>query len=175
MNTIIIGNIIALIAASFSLIIGILKNRKKIIYIQIIQSFTFTLSNIILGGFSGAIANFISTFRNILSYKEKLTKAMIIIIILVSTILTLIFNNLGFIGLLPLFYTIIYTLFINIKDEIKFKIIIIITSFFWLIYDITIKAYTSTFFDIYVIITSAITAYQIYKYKHNQKQNKQQN
>ena len=173
MNTLVIGNIVAFIAALFSLIIGVVKNRKKIIYLQTLQSFTYSISNIILGGFSGAIANFISAFRNILSYKEKLTKTMIIIIILVSTILTLMFNNLGFVGLLPLFYAIIYTVFINTKDEFKFKIIIIFTSLFWLIYDITIKAYTSVIFDVYVIIASAITAYQIYK--NIKKQREQQN
>ena len=172
MNIIIIGNIVALIASSISLFIGIIKNRKKIIYIQTIQSFTYSISNIILGGFSGAIANFVSAIRNILSYKEKLTKPLIILIILISTILTLIFNNLGFVGLLPLFYTIIYTIFINTRDIFRFKILIISTSFFWLIYDITIKAYISAFFDLYVIITSSITAYQIYK---SNKIKKQQN
>ena len=76
MNNLVIGNIVAFIAASFSLIIGIIKNRKKIIYIQTIQSFTYTISNIILGGFSGAIANLINAIKNILSYKEKLTKTI---------------------------------------------------------------------------------------------------
>lgn len=163
MNPLIIGNIVAFIAASISLIIGIIKSKKKVLYIQTIQYIFYSIANIILGGFSGAIANMISIIRNILCYKEKLTKTLIWLIIIFSTILTLIFNNLGIIGLLPLFNTIIYTIFINIKDEFKFKILILTQMILWFIYDFTIKSYTSAAFDFATAIASAITAYQIYK------------
>ena len=163
MNILILGNIVAFIAASLSIIIGIVKKREKIIYVQTIQLFTYTIANLILSGFSGAIADFIGMIRNILSYKGKLTKIAITLIIVTSTILTLVFNNLGFIGLLPLISTIVYTIYINEKNPFKFKILILITSILWFIYDITIKAYASAIFDFFTIIASIITAYQIYK------------
>ena len=163
MNTIIIGNIVAFIAASISLIIGIIKSKKKVLYVQTIQYSIYSIANFILGGFSGAIANGISIIRNILCYKEKLTRPIILLIIIVSTILTLSFNNLGFIGILPLFNTIVYTIFINIKDEFKFKILILTQMILWFIYDLTIRSYTSAAFDFITAIASAITAYQIYK------------
>lgn len=172
MNTIIIGNIIALIAASMGFVIGIIKNKKKILYTQTIQFSIYTISNIVLGGISGAITNLIGAIRNILCYKGKLTKNIIFLIIFISIILTLKFNNLGFIGLLPLFNNILYTVFINIKDEFNFKILILITAFLWLIYDITLFAYTSAIFDFFTVITCGITAYHIYK---DNKQKKQQN
>lgn len=172
MNTIVIGNIVALIAAAISVFTGIIKNKKKILYVQTIQYITYSIANLILGGFSGVIANLISIFRNILCYKEKLNKIMITLIILSSIILTLLFNNLGFIGLLPLFNSIFYTLFINIKDEFKFKLLILIQTILWLIYDLTIKSYASAIFEIFTIISCIITAYQIYI---NRKKEKQQN
>ena len=170
MNTIILGNIVALIAASLGLIIGILKSKKKILYTQTIQYITYTIENIILGGISGAITNLISIFRNILCYKEKLTTTAIILIILISIVLTLLFNNLGFIGLLPLFNNIIYTVFINIKDEFKFKILILIQVILWLLYDLTIRAYTSAIFEIFTITSCIITAFQIYMNRKKEKQ-----
>ena len=97
---------------------------------------------------------------------------MVAIIILISTILTLMFNNLGLIGLLPLFNNIIYTIFINVKDELKFKILILTQMILWLIYDLTIKAYTSAIFEVITIISCIITGYQIYI---NRKKEKQQN
>lgn len=163
MNLLIIGNIVALIAASIQFIVGIIKDRKKIIYVQTIQFFAFAISTFILGGISGAIANIIGAIRNILSYKEKLTNLAIFFIILISTILILMFNNLGVIGLLPLINTIIYTIFINEKNLLKFKILFTITIVFWLIYDIAIKSYASVFFDFFAISGSLITTYQIYK------------
>lgn len=173
MNTLILGNIVAFIAASLSIIIGSLKNRKKIIYIQALQSFTYSISNTILGGISGAIADLIGVTRNVLCYKEKLTKVAILLLITISTILTFTFNNLGLIGLFPLFNTIIYTSFINEKDPFKFKLLFLITSTLWFFYSFTIKNYTSAVFNLFGIITSIIAAYQIYK--DNKKQNKQQN
>ncbi len=172
MNTLIIGNIVALLGASFSLIIGFIKNRKKLIFIQSIQFFIYSIANVILGGISAVIANVVGLIRNILCYKEKLTRVAILLIIIISIVLTLAFNNLGFIGLLPLFNTIIYTYFINEKNPLKFKILFLITVILWFIYDLTIKSYTSSAFDLFAIVTSSISAYQIYK---NNKKEKQQN
>jgi len=172
MNTLILGNIIALIAASLSVVIGIIKSKKKILFTQTIQYIAYAIADFILGGITGAITNLISIARNILCYKEKLNKIMVISIILISTILTLMFNNLGFIGLFPLFNNIVYTIFINIKDEFKFKILILTQMILWLIYDLTIKAYTSAIFEVITIISCIITAYQIYI---NRKKEKQQN
>jgi len=172
MNTLILGNIIAFVAASINIIIGIIKNKKKILFAQTIQYVTYAIADFILGGITGAITNLISIFRNILCYKGKLNKIMIGIIILISIILTLMFNNLGFIGLLPLFNNIIYTIFINVKDELKFKILILIQVFLWLIYDLTIKSYTSAIFEVITIISCIITSYQIYI---SRKKGKQQN
>lgn len=171
MNSFIVGNIVALIAASLSIILGIIKNREKIIYIQTIQFLIFIISNLILGGFTGAIANIIGVTRNILSYKEKLTKAIILLIIIISIILTLMFNNLGFIGLFPLVNTIIYTLFINEKNPFKFKILLLISFILWFIYDINIKSYASAIFDLVSFITAIFSAYQIYINKKKETQN----
>ena len=172
MNTIILGNIIALVAASISIVIGIIKSKKKILFTQTIQYITYAIADFILGGITGSITNLISIIRNVLCYKEKLNKTMIILLIIVSIILTLMFNNLGFIGLLPLFNNIVYTLFINIKDEFKFKILILTQMLLWLIYDITIRAYTSAIFEVITIVSCITTAYQIYI---NRKKEKQQN
>lgn len=171
MNIIILGNIIALIASLMQFVVGIIKNREKALYMQTVQYTTFAISTFILGGFSGTIANIISIVRNILTYNEKLTKVAIVIIILISAVLTFVFNNLGLLGLLPLINTIIYTAFINVKDPLKFKILFTITIILWLVYDIAIKSYSSAIFDICTITGSLIAAYQIYK---NNKTNKEQ-
>ena len=172
MNTLIIGNIIAFIAASFSIIMGITKNREKLIYVQTIQFFAYAAANLILGGISGAIANIIGAIRNILCHKEKLTNVAMLLIIIISTVLTLGLNNLGFIGLLPLFNTIIYTVFINEKNPLKFKILYLITVILWFFYDLAINSYSSAVFDLFTIVISLVTIYQLYK---NSKKEKQQN
>ena len=118
-------------------------------------------SNIILGGITGAIINALSMIRNILCYKNKLGLKEKIIITILAIILTFKFNNLGYIGLLPLISTVSYIWLMNIKDVRKFKLLIIFTMLMWLIYDVVIKSYTSAIFDFMNIIANMLTLLQI--------------
>ena len=110
---------------------------------------------------TGAIINTLSLIRNIICYKDKLgTKAKIIITFL-AIALSLIFNNLDLIGLLPLVSTIIYIWLMNTNDIKKFKLVLAFTVFLWFIYDLTIKSYTSAIFDLMTVVTALITYFFI--------------
>jgi len=158
---IVIGNIIALIASIIMVYSGILKEKKKILYLQTLQIGLSVISNIVLGGITGAIINGLSCIRNILCYKDKLNLNAKVIITVLAIGLSLSLNNLGLIGLLPLISTIVYIWLMNIKDVIKFKILIIFTMVMWLIYDLTIKSYTSAIFDFMCIITNIISIFKL--------------
>lgn len=158
---ILIGNIIALVASLIMVYTGILKNKKKIIYLQTVQIGLSVISNIVLGGISGAIINGISCIRNVLCYKGMLTTMFKILIVIISIILTLLFNNLGIIGLLPLISIVVYTLFMDTKKVITLKLLIIFTMIMWLLYDFYIKSYTSSLFDLLTIITNVIALNQL--------------
>lgn len=161
MVSIIIGNIIALIASILMVYSGMLKQKKKILYFQTVQIGMSVISNIILGGITGAIINALSMIRNILCYKNKLGLKEKIIITILAIILTFKFNNLGYIGLLPLISTVSYIWLMNIKDVRKFKLLIIFTMLMWLVYDVVIKSYTSAIFDFMNIIANMLTLLQI--------------
>lgn len=166
----IVGNLIALIASILMVYSGILKEKKKILFVQTIQIGLSVLSNIVLGGITGAIINGISMIRNIICYKDKLGLKEKIIITVLSVVLSIIVNNLGVIGFLPVISTIVYIWLMNIKDVKKFKLLIIFTMFMWFIYDFTIKSYTSTIFDILTIISNMISlVYVKNKLKYNKK------
>ena len=106
--TLIIGNIFALMASIAMIITGILKDKKQILIVQAIQIGLFVISNLVLGGYVGAIINAISLIRNIICYKDKLGIKEIIIITILSVGLSLCFNNLGIVGLLPLIASTLY-------------------------------------------------------------------
>ncbi len=161
MVSIIIGNIIALIASILMVYYGMLKQKKKILYFQTVQIGMSVISNIILGGITGAIINALSMIRNILCYKNKLGLKEKIIITILAIILTFKFNNLEYIGLLPLISTVSYIWLMNTKDVRKFKLLIIFTMLMWLIYDVVIKSYTSAIFDFMNIIANMLTLLQI--------------
>ena len=163
MTLIIIGNIIALIASILMVYSGVLKDKKKVLYVQSIQIGLSVISNLVLNGLSGAIINAISFIRNILCYKGRLGLREKIVITVLSVALIIVFNNLGIIGILPLISTVLYLWLMTTEDIVKFKILIIITMVLWGIYDITIKSYTSFVFDIFTIITNVIAIIKIKK------------
>lgn len=165
---ILIGNIIALIASALMVYSGYVKNKKKILIIQTIQIILFALSDLVLGGITGTIINIISSIRNILCYKGKLNIISKVILIILSVVLSLYFNNLGIIGLLPLISNILYILFMNVKNVVKFKWLLITSTSLWVVYDFSIKAFLSVGFDFMCIITNIIAIWQIkYIIKNN--------
>ena len=170
MIQIVIGNIIALIASLLMVYSGIIKQKKKILYVQTVQIGLSVASNIVLGGIVGAIINALSCVRNILCYKEELGLKEKLILTILATALSIAFNNLGIIGILPLISTIVYLWLMNLKDVIKFKVLIIFTMILWLIYDICIMSYSSAVFDFLNVIANIISIYQI-KYKKEKLKN----
>ena len=165
----VIGNVIALIASLLFVYSGILKKKDKILIAQSIQKALSTISNIVLRGYSGAITHAISLVRNILCYYDKLNIFVKIIITILTIVLTFIFNNLGIIGLLPLISSLLYLWFMDTKDIVKFKYLMIITIVLWGIYDLTIKSYTSFAFNIFSLVTTIISIVQIKKKKEAKK------
>ena len=161
MISIIIGNIIALIASILMVYSGTSKQKKKILHFQTVQIGMSVISNIILCGITGAIINALSLIRNTLCYKDKLGLKEKVVITILATILTLKFNNLGYIGLLPLISTVTYIWLMNIKNVKRFKLLIIFTMLMWFIYDIVIKSYTSAIFDFMNIVANIVTLFQI--------------
>lgn len=161
----IIGNIIGLIGSIIMVYGGSVKKRENAIIVQSIQMATLSLNNLVLGSISGFIINIISIIRNLLSYKDKLYKPVIALIIIISILLTIKFNTLGFIGYLPLINSIIFILFMNKKSDIGFKILTIVYVSLWLVHDIYIKSYTTAFFDTMTIFTSTYAIFKLKKEK----------
>lgn len=161
MDKLVIGNIIGLIGSILMVLCGLTKERKKTIIIQTLQIILLSVSDLILGSVTGFIINVISILRNVLSYYNKLNITWMSIIIILSGVLTIFFNNLGIIGYLPFINSAIFTVFMNLKDDIKFKVLMIVSMTLWLIHDIAIKAYTTAIFDILTIITSVFTIYKL--------------
>ncbi len=145
---IILGNILALIGSILMLYIAILKSKKKILYFQ-------------SSGYTGAIANVVGIVRNILCYKNKLNIYFKLIISILLLILSLFFDSFTLIRTLPIISGILYTWLMEIKNIIKFKLLIVVTIVLWLIYDIYIKSFVSALVDVLTISTNIITMYQL--------------
>ena len=163
--TVIIANIIDLVAALIQVGSGSIKQKSKILVVQIIQLLMQAISMLLLGGVTGAISNVLSCFRNYLCYKGKLSTFWKIVLIVASIGMTILLNEQGLLGIIPAVVCTIYIIFMDIKDPIKFKLLVTLSFVPWMFYHFILKSYVGAIFDAATIITNGITLFFMIKEK----------
>ena len=154
MIQIVIANVIDFIASMVQIYSGTVKDKGKLLLWQIVQLGMQTVSMILLGAIPGAISNVLSCIRNYLCYKNIFTWPIKITLIVLSFILTVAFNNQGILGYLPFVVCTIYVLLMDMKDPVKFKLLVTLTFVPWVFYFLIIKSYTGAFFAAMSVATS---------------------
>ena len=155
--TVIVANIIDFIAAFIQVGSGAIKKKAKILTVQIVQLLLQAVSMLLLGGVTGAVSNVLSCWRNYLCYREKLTAVWKFILVAASVIMTVLLNDQGLLGFLPAAVCAVYILFMDVKDAVKFKMLVTLSFLPWLVYHFAIKAYVGAAVDAASVITNGIT------------------
>lgn len=162
---VIIANIIDFIAALLQVGSGSIKKKSNILVVQIIQIFIQGVSMLMLGGVTGAINNLFSCVRNYLCYKEKLNRVWKGILIAASVIMTVLFNTQGWLGVIPVTVCTVYILLMDVKDPIKFKLLVTLSFVPWIVYHFALRLYVAAIFDAISVVTSAVTLFVMMKEK----------
>ena len=158
---VIIANIIDFVAAVVQVGSGAIKKKSKILVVQIIQLLMQAVSMLLLGGVTGAVSNVLSCFRNYLCYKEKLSRIWKIVLIAASIAMTIALNDQGFLGIIPAAVCTIYIIFMDIKDPVRFKLLVTLSFVPWMFYHFILKSYTGAVFDAATVVTNGITLYRM--------------
>lgn len=161
MNTIILGNTVALIGAAIMVLIGFIKSKEKMLAAQCLQFVVMGAGNLILGGMSGFIANMVSLVRNLICFKRPLGTVLKLVFIAIQIVLGMISGIDGLISWLPIITGCVFTWFIDLKDPVKFKILIIGCQIAWMFYDISIINYVSFAFDLFTVLTNLFGIWKI--------------
>ena len=156
-----IANIIGLIGSLLMVLMGILKKKNDVLLAQNAQLVLLGISNIMVGGYIGALVNVIAVFRNILCSKNKLNMFWIVVITMITITIGVIFNEEGMIGYLPILATLIFLFFMNVKDMVKFKMLTALVMSLWFVYDLEIHLYTTALFDLITVFSSLIVMYYL--------------
>ena len=156
MNTVLLGNIVALIGAALMVSTGFLKTKKQILIAQCFQYGVLSASNAILGAFTGITANVVGIARNLFCMKREFTVPWKLAFIAAQLALLFAFNADGWLGLLPAAATCAYTWFLDLKDEWKIKLVIILTVLCWAVYDFLFKNYVTFAFDLGTVVSNLI-------------------
>lgn len=156
MNRIILGNLLSLLGAVLMVGVGLLKKRKQILLVQCVQFGIMGVANLILGGITGALSGVVNIVRNIICLKYELTVPLKLTFIAALLVLCLCANTAGWLGVFPILSACIYTWFLDVKKERTLKVVIIVASFLWTLYDFSIQNYVSFVFNIFTILSNGI-------------------
>ena len=153
MTSLIIGNIFSFLSALCIAVSVIKKNKNDLIWWQILDVVFCILSNIALYTYAALTTNSIALIRNILAYKNKLTKNLTFILLILCIIVGLWANNRGIIGFFPIIASASYTVFIyTTKNEQQMRWALVSNLLLWFVHDIYVQAYPSAITDIVLSI-----------------------
>lgn len=151
------ANIIDFFAALIQIGTGAVKKKDRILILQIVQLVMQGIAMLLLGGVTGAVSNVLSCVRNYICYKEKLNLPWKIFFIAASIIMTILLNDQGILGMIPAAVCIVYIIFMDVKDPIRFKILVMGTFIPWFFYHLILGSYTGAASDAATIIANIVT------------------
>ena len=161
MKYIIIGNLIYLFAAVFTIASSLSSGRRRIYGFQTFQCLTMALASVFFGSASGVVTFLLNALRNELTARDLFRKKIFIGFMMSLVILGVWSNNRGVIGLLPVGTTMLYTTgCYYLKDDLSIKLNIAIDLSLWCIYEVFIYDFVSLAVD---GVTVAVTLYAIHR------------
>ena len=149
---IIIGNAISLVAGVFIILSMVVNDEKRAYKYQFWNAFILIISSVFFFSWTGVTTMAIAASRNAMVYYDKLTKHWTVFFIIVSVVIGLMVNTMGFVGILPIIAIVQITLcnyYLNSIKTIKTSFIVnsaIYVIYFLAIWDIssaTIEAFTA--------------------------------
>ena len=157
----ILGNVFSLISA-FCLFVSVFKTTTRDLLLwQVMEVVFCILSNIALVTYSALTTNSIALVRDILAYKNKLTKNITFVLLFLCVSVGFIANNRGVIGVFPMAASFIYTVFLyETRNEQQIRFALIINLMLWFVHDFYVGAYPSAVMDVFL---SAWTLINIFR------------
>ena len=107
---IVVGNAISLIAGIFIILSMWVNDEKKAYKYQFLNAFILAISSVFFFSWTGVVTMAIAASRNLMVYYERLTWRWTVFFIIISIVIGLLVNTMGFIGLLPIIAIIQITL-----------------------------------------------------------------
>ena len=158
MTEVLIGNACSLCAAVTDSISGTRKRPNQILAIQMLSQVFYGVGTIILKGYSSTVQNAVAILRNLAAIKQIKSKIVEWILILLGVGLGIVFNNLGWIGWLPIVANLEYSIAVfQFKNNPRgLKIAFIINMLMYFSFSVIIMNYVAAAANIVVAVVTAI-------------------
>lgn len=154
MSNILIGNIVSFAAAAFLAVSCVVKDRKQVFILQFMNCAVLALASYFFGSYAAISTLALCCVRNVFITKDKFTRPVMTVIVILVIICGVLTNNRGIIGLMPVLATVECCYFItNIR---KTKISILLNESIWLVYSFIVQDYATALTDVAVIIVDIV-------------------
>ena len=135
------------------------KDKKEILFIQILAYIGFTTHYLLLNAITGTICNILGFIALIaiyfLSNNEKRKRILVLILIPLLILMSyLSYENIF--SIFPVFGCFVTFISFLSKDENKIRLVGMIAAFCWLIYAFIYKSYSAIIFEIIIIVSTFI-------------------
>lgn len=141
-----IAQVIGIVATLIEIAIMQFKNMKYVLIGQCISNLLVVIQYALLGGMSGAAVCIIATFQTLILYayrkKEKDFPIIFTGVFLIAYLLSSIIVFKSFIDIIACIAAILFGISVIQTQSSKYRIIILINSILWIVYDINTAAYT---------------------------------
>ena len=161
---IIIGNIISLIAGVFIILSMWVNDEKQVYKYQFLNAFILAISSVFFLSWTGVTTMAIAATRNAMVYYERLTFNWTIFFIVISIVLGLLVNSMGFVGLLPIIAIVQITLCNYYLKTIKpIKTGFIVNSAIYIVYFLAILDFSSAAIESITALIGVVSLVRLIK------------
>jgi len=148
---VILANAVSFIGCILMVLTGFVKKKENILWVQCVQFVFMGIAHLMLGATGGLVCCLVSIVRNIAFTKLSSTFAMKVCFIFVQVVLTFLAGSFAWIELLPIMAAVIFTWFLDLKNPVHFKIMLIFAQLMWVFYDFYYGNFSAGVFDVLTI------------------------
>ena len=159
---IIIGNAVSLIAGVFIILSMWVNDEKKAYFYQFLNAFILIISSVFFFSWTGVTTMAIAATRNLMVYKDRLTLRWTVFFIVISVVLGLMVNTMGFVGLLPIIAIVQITLCNYYLKTIKsIKTSFIVHSAIYIVYFLAILDFSSAAIESVTALIGVVALFKL--------------
>lgn len=159
---VVVGNGISFFAGIFLIISYYINDAKKAYFYQFLNAFILAISSVFFFSWVGITTMLIAAIRNLMVYYDRLTRNWTIVFLVVTVVLGVYVNTLGFVGLLPVIAVIEITLCNFLLKSIKpIKLSFIVNSLIYIIYFFAIYDFTSVAIESFTALVGIYSLVQL--------------
>lgn len=159
---IIIGNGISLIAGIFIILSMWVNDEKQAYKYQFWNAFILMISSVFFFSWTGVTTMAIAASRNAMVYYDRLTSYWTVFFIVISVIVGLMVNTMGFVGILPIIAIVQITLCNYYLKSIKtIKTSFIVNSAIYVVYFLAIYDFSSAAIESITALIGLVSLFRL--------------